>query len=117
MDIIELMDSPMCEIEEIADIFLMSELRNDITIHIMIEYHEIDMIIHLIVINFSVIDLVFFINPTIPSLIITPAKIIEPIVDASTWAFGSQRCIKNMGIFIISMVKKNIIIITSMFFI
>jgi ABC-type phosphate transport system permease subunit len=39
------------------------------------------------------------INPYVPSLSRTPARIIEPATGASTWALGSQRWRENMGIF------------------
>lgn len=34
--------------------------------------------------------IITYINPTEPDLRSNPAKIIEPTVDASTWATGSQ---------------------------
>ena len=37
-------------------------------------------------------------RPYPPSFKSTPAKIIDPAMGASTWAFGSQRCPKYTGI-------------------
>jgi len=39
------------------------------------------------------------ISPYPPSFRSTPAKIIEPPRGASTWAFGSHKCTKNIGNF------------------
>jgi len=38
-------------------------------------------------------------NPYPPNLSRIPARITEPAVGASTWAFGSQRCAGTIGIF------------------
>lgn len=35
--------------------------------------------------------------PNVPNLSRIPAKIIDPATGASTWAFGSHRCRKNIG--------------------
>lgn len=39
-------------------------------------------------------------TPYLPNLSKTPAKIMEPEVLASTWAFGSQKCPPKIGILI-----------------
>lgn len=38
--------------------------------------------------------------PNLPNLSKTPAKSIDPVVDASTWALGSQICTKYIGNFV-----------------
>lgn len=99
-------------IDEIAAIFLISFLRIDITMHKNTENQAIIIIIGLVFFNVSSKGSKFFIRPDIPSLSMIPAKIIEPIVEASTWALGSQTCKKNRGIFtriIIIIIKDNII--------
>lgn len=42
------------------------------------------------------------IRPYLPSLRRMAARIIDPATGASTWAFGSHRCVKYMGIFTIN---------------
>lgn len=39
------------------------------------------------------------INPYLPSLSKTPAKIMDPATGASTWALGSHKCVKYSGVF------------------
>lgn len=39
------------------------------------------------------------INPYPPSFNNNPARIMEPAIGASTWAFGNQRCSVNRGSF------------------
>lgn len=36
-------------------------------------------------------------RPYTPNFSSTPARIMEPAIGASTWALGSQRCIRNIG--------------------
>lgn len=38
-------------------------------------------------------------RPYPPSFKSTPAKIMDPLTGASTWALGSHKCTINMGIF------------------
>lgn len=46
--------------------------------------------------------------PYAPSLSKTPARIILPDTGASTWAFGSHRCVVNIGIFTRNAMRQNI---------
>lgn len=48
--------------------------------------------------------------PYPPSFNKIAARIIEPSNGASTWAFGSHRCVMNMGIFTKNAIIMNIII-------
>lgn len=47
------------------------------------------------------------INPYLPSFNSSPARIMDPATGASTWAFGSHRCSRYIGIF----AKNDIIVI------
>lgn len=39
------------------------------------------------------------INPYVPNFSNIPASTIDPATGASTWALGSQRCVRYMGVF------------------
>lgn len=88
----------MWVIEEIAAIFLRSILFMDITRVAITDIQEMAITDHLIVFIFSSTMGEFLIIPEIPSFSISLAKIIDPMVEASTWALGSQMCRKNAGI-------------------
>lgn len=107
----------MWVIEEIAAIFLRSILFMDITRVAMTDIHEMAITDHLIVFIFSSTMGEFLIIPEIPNFSISLAKIIEPMVEASTWALGSQMCRKNAGILANIMSIMNVVNIISPLFI